>query len=149
MLRRNIGVSSHDGLTGSYSESEGRLWEVETSQSIFLCSRITGDLASEHCACLVDASRGRPHANTDLAVRGGPSFAKKLRITKSLGSAQAFRFGLICQRAHREFAVLEPTSPVCALIRTWASDRRPRRTPFLDNFRFADHPTRRAGSVLI
>jgi hypothetical protein len=45
--------------------------------------------------------------------------------------------------------LLVPTCPVTALIRTWASDRRHRRTPFLDNFRFADHPTRKAGSVLI
>ena len=42
---------------------------------------------------------------------------KKLRIKRPLGRTQAFRLGLIYQRAYREFAILEPTSPVCALIR--------------------------------
>jgi len=32
----------NDGLTGSNSESEGPLWEVATSHSTCLCSRITG-----------------------------------------------------------------------------------------------------------
>lgn len=31
-----------NGLTESYSESEGPLWEVATSQTTCLCSRITG-----------------------------------------------------------------------------------------------------------
>jgi hypothetical protein len=33
-----------DGQTGSYSESEGSLWEVATSLSTCLCSRVLGNL---------------------------------------------------------------------------------------------------------
>jgi hypothetical protein len=37
-------LRADDEQTGSYSESEGSLWEVATSLSTCLCSRVLGDV---------------------------------------------------------------------------------------------------------
>jgi hypothetical protein len=39
-------LRADDGQTGSYSESEGSLWEVATTLSTCLCSRVLGNVKS-------------------------------------------------------------------------------------------------------
>jgi len=44
LVERDFRIAPDYELTGSYSESEGSLWKVATSQSACLCSRVTGHL---------------------------------------------------------------------------------------------------------
>jgi Tol biopolymer transport system component len=71
------------GVTGIYSESDGSLWEVATSQSTCLCGRIPGDVDGTNIRQLTDESF---YQTSRLSV--SPDGKSMVVVTESLDSPE-------------------------------------------------------------